>query len=422
MLLEYRVSNYRSFKDEAYLDMRPAKTKVINRYRDNYVIQSSGEKVLKDAVIVGENAGGKSNLVESLKIFRDMLVRMDIKCHSYRNTVNSSNVVYEDGDARKVDVGKSISEQAFSMDIALDECTYTYRLRIDWLGVVGEELSVRLKRKGASQPIFTIERLPVQACDGCDGFEGCKNFDFAYHLPDGPLGLREMKHLFDNQYKCDRPALLWFSTLGEGHCRRVINWIIDRLVIAFSSYDGALEKRLSVDGLLGIMRTQEYLEIVKLIDSSIVDISLDCEHPLRESILVRRNAAGKRFERSVKDDSAGVRQFLCWAVYVYEVVYRNKTVVADEIDSLINPVLSDRVIAFINGSEHHGQLFFTTHNIFNLTLRTYMKEQIYFVTKDAETLESTLYSAADFDEIRYDVKEELYEFYLKGMLGGTVNA
>ena len=422
MLLEYRVSNYRSFKDEAYLDMRPAKTRVINRYRDNYAIRSSGEKVLKDAVIVGENAGGKSNLVESLMIFRDMLVRMDSKCHSYRNTVNSSNVAYEDDGVRKVDVGKSISEQAFSMDIALDECTYTYRLRIDWLGVVGEELSVRLKSKGALQPIYTIERSSVQACDVCDGFGGCKNFNFAYHLPDGPLGLQEMKRLFDSQYKCDRPALLWFSTLGEEHCRRVVNWIIDKLVIAYSSYDVALEKRLSVDLLLDIMRTQEYLEIVKLIDGSIVDISLDCEHPLRESVLVRRNAAGKRFERSVKDDSAGVRQFLCWAVYVYEVVYRNKTVVADEIDSLINPVLSDRVIAFINGSEHHGQLIFTTHNIFNLTLRTYMKEQIYFVTKDAETLESTLYSAADFDEIRYDVKEELYEFYLKGMLGGTVNA
>ena len=51
-----------------------------------------------------------------------------------------------------------------------------------------------------------------------------------------------------------------------------------------------------------------------------------------------------------------------------------------------------------------------------------MKEQIYFITKDPATLESSLYSAADFDEIRYDVKSELYEFYLRGLLGGTVYA
>ena len=88
---------------------------------------------------------------------------------------------------------------------------------------------------------------------------------------------------------------------------------------------------------------------------------------------------------------------------------------------MINPVLSERVIAYINGSDHSGQYLFTTHNIFNLTLRTYMKEQIYFITKDPLTLTSTLYSAADFDEIRYDVKTELYEFYLKGMLGGTLH-
>ena len=51
-----------------------------------------------------------------------------------------------------------------------------------------------------------------------------------------------------------------------------------------------------------------------------------------------------------------------------------------------------------------------------------MKEQIYFVTKDTMSLESSLYSAADFDEIRYDVKGELYEFYLRGLLGGTAYA
>lgn len=85
-------------------------------------------------------------------------------------------------------------------------------------------------------------------------------------------------------------------------------------------------------------------------------------------------------------------------------IYRNKTVFADEIDSAINPVLSDRVLAFINGTDHKGQFIFTTHNALNLTFRTYMKEQMYFVTKDAETLASSMYSLADFSELRYDVK------------------
>ena len=49
-----------------------------------------------------------------------------------------------------------------------------------------------------------------------------------------------------------------------------------------------------------------------------------------------------------------------------------------------------------------------------------MKEQIYFVTKDLDTLHSELYSLADFSDIDYDSEFNLYEFYLRGVLGGTI--
>ena len=71
-----------------------------------------------------------------------------------------------------------------------------------------------------------------------------------------------------------------------------------------------------------------------------------------------------------------------------------------------------------NGKNHFGQFIFTTHNVLHLDLKNYMKEQIYFVTKDIETLESELYSLADFPEIRYETTK-IYEFYMKGILGGT---
>ena len=44
-----------------------------------------------------------------------------------------------------------------------------------------------------------------------------------------------------------------------------------------------------------------------------------------------------------------------------------------------------------------------------------MKEQIYFVTKNKEDLNSELYSLADFPEIRYETTK-IYEFYMKGIL------
>lgn len=117
-------------------------------------------------------------------------------------------------------------------------------------------------------------------------------------------------------------------------------------------------------------------------------------------------------------DSTGVREFFAWAVHIFRVVYENKVVFADEMDRVLNPILSDRVIAFVNGAEHNGQFIFSTHNVLHLDLKTYMKEQIYFVTKNREQLTSEMYSLSDFPEVRYETTK-IYEFYMKGILGGT---
>jgi len=87
-------------------------------------------------------------------------------------------------------------------------------------------------------------------------------------------------------------------------------------------------------------------------------------------------------------------------------------------DRVLNPVLSERVISFINGKSHLGQFIFSTHNVLHLDLKTYMKEQIYFVAKIRDSLNSELYSLSDFPEVRYETTK-IYEFYMKGILGDT---
>jgi hypothetical protein len=131
-----------------------------------------------------------------------------------------------------------------------------------------------------------------------------------------------------------------------------------------------------------------------------------------------RQENGKYFSRELGMDSGGVGEFFAWAVQLFRVVYEDKTVFADEMDRVINPILAERIVAFINGNKHRGQFIFSSHNILHLDLKNYMKEQIYFVTKNRDTLNSELYSLADFPEIRYETTK-IYEFYMKGILGGT---
>ena len=169
---------------------------------------------------------------------------------------------------------------------------------------------------------------------------------------------------------------------------------------------------------LEIMKDPRYVEIFKMVDYSICGIEVDDEKPYSKTLVIRKNAQGKQFKRELSQDSTGVREFFAWAVQIFRVVYENKVVFADEMDRVLNPILSDRVIAYINGMEHRGQFVFSTHNVLHLNLKTYMKEQIYFITKSKDELTSELYSLADFPEVRYE-NTKIYEFYMKGILGGT---
>ncbi len=424
MLLEYGTSNFLSFHDEAYLDLHPAKNKAINRYPNNYVTLETGEKALKTSVIVGENAGGKSNFVTSLLFLKDLLSRSNQPAKSYWNTLNSANIVSDENGDR--DLSISNTTQEFSISAALGVSTLKFDLVLDHAGVCSESLFVQSGKNGAARQVYGVKRGETtrRGGDAGEGGESEKfiEYSISYDPEVGSLSEELAKSGKDANFESRRLTVIWLAAIGEANCRAFIDALTKDVLVARLVDNRFGRDAIDLDSVTSVMALPSYLDIVRLIDSSIVDIVVDNDQPMVESLIVRRDANGRGYSRQVREDSAGVRQFLYWAYYIYQVVYENKTVFADEIDSAINPVLSDRVLAYINGKNHRGQFIFTTHNIFNLTLRTNMKEQINFVTKDPMTLSSSMYSLADFTDIRYDVKEELYEFYLKGALGGTVHA
>lgn len=207
--------------------------------------------------------------------------------------------------------------------------------------------------------------------------------------------------------------------LGNEHAITFTEWIKNDLcpetnIINYDIYKSVKNE----EDDLRILNDPRYLDIFRMIDYSIIDFKVDEEKPFSKTIIIRQKKDGGTFSRELAQDSSGVREFFAWAIQIFKVVYENKIVFADEMDRVLNPVLSDRVISFICGKNHSGQFVFTTHNVLHLDLKNYMKEQIYFITKDIETLESELYSLADFPEIRYETTK-IYEFYMKGILGGT---
>ncbi|MCM1244942.1 MAG: ATP-binding protein [Roseburia sp.] len=419
MILNYKFENFMSFRENVEFSMMAPKTKVKNRFPNNYITSDAGINVLKTAVVVGENAGGKSNFVTSLSYLQSFFVKTGT-VKAYKNIVNANN--NKDFCSKK---NKTL--QSFDLEILMKEnILYRYHLEVDFVGIVKEVFYFKNRVKSKYKKIFSMERADYKL--ECENEVACKNgntcrtqvkADYFLAVSGSQNELEESVEKALNKEKPLGLTITKLAMLGNEHAISFTNWMKNDLCPETNIINYDIYKSLeNEEDDLQILHDPRYLDIFRMIDYSIIDFKVDEEKPFSKTIIVRQNKDGSTFSRELAQDSSGVREFFAWAVQIFKVVYENKIVFADEMDRVLNPVLSDGVISFICGKKHFGQFIFTTHNVLHLDLKNYMKEQIYFITKDVETLESELYSLADFPEIRYETTK-IYEFYMKGILGGT---
>ena len=388
MLISFKFDNFCSFNVESEFSMEASTGKVKTRFPDNYTPTEVDYDLLKTAVIVGENAGGKSNFIGSLKFLKN-LIDANAQVQSVGAYVNASSCVTEKNPAQRFDI-------CFISKVGH---IYRYSLAIDRTGIISESLHRQNKRKGIFSCLFMVER-------GADG---------KYVKKDGKAG--ELTVALKNSNNSYGLFVSKLALLGNRDAIETADWFKNTLLPGTVPEDKDSDPAGKEEDIR-VMRDPRFMEIFRMVDGSICDIEVDNDKPYGKTLILRRDADGNEIRRELGQDSTGVREFFAWAVQIFRVVYEDRVVFADEMDRVLNPILSDRVVAFINGGEHKGQFVFSTHNVLHLNLKTYMKEQIYFVTKSRDSLTSELYSLADFPEVRYETAK-VYEFYLKGILGGT---
>lgn len=419
MILNYKFENFMSFRENVEFSMQAPKSKVKNRFPNNYTASETGIDLLKTAVIVGENAGGKSNFVRSLAYLQSFFEGTETP-KSYRNIVNSNN-------NQAFCPKKNNTVQSFDIEVNVRKNTlYLYHLEVDFVGIVKETFYYKNLIKGKYKKIFSLKRSRCTTdCltkDDCISSNTCQTESEVAYLLDAPEsehGIEKALAKAVNTDKATGLTITKLAMLGNEHALAFTDWIKNKLCPETNMINYDIYKSMrSEEDDLRILRDARYLNIFRMIDSSIIGFEIDAEKPFSKTTIIRQKKDGSTFSRELSQDSSGVREFFAWAVQIFKVVYEDKIVFADEMDRVLNPVLSDRVISFICGKKHYGQFIFTTHNVLHLDLKNYMKEQIYFITKDVETLDSELYSLADFPEIRYETTK-IYEFYMKGILGGT---
>lgn len=396
MLLNYSVTNYGGFKDTATLSMIPGVE--MPRYEDNEVDFGNDLKVLKSAVIVGENGGGKTTLARSMRTLQDLVSASNKVLKAQYGTVNANlQHLYPD-------VSQKYELEAV-IEISSEIYVYHFLLELDGEGIVQEFLFRRKSTSKKEELIYSTDRKNGIALNP-KYFPDAKKFDKS--IQDFPMGT----------------VLSRVGVFGQEVVTPFIEWMANSLVVKCTEFaDLSIYSALEADEqTLTIIQDEGFTELFRLADSSIVDIEIDRKDPYRATKVIRMDENGDKYSIPLIAESTGIREFFCWSEQIWKILYENKTVFADEVDRVLNPVLASRLVAYINNSKHKGQFIFTTHNALHLNFNDFRKEQMWIVSKGKEPLTAELYSIADFgNNIRYNNKH-LYEAYLSGFLGGIGNA
>ena len=102
---------------------------------------------------------------------------------------------------------------------------------------------------------------------------------------------------------------------------------------------------------------------------------------------------------------------------IKEALINGKTIVIDEIDSGLHPILVRYLISLFHDKKSNpngAQLIFNTHDITQLSLNQFRRDQIYFVEKNNENGISDVYS---LDEYAPRKSENVQKGYLQGRYG-----
>ncbi|CZR05892.1 hypothetical protein SAMN04488048_11528 [Trichococcus flocculiformis] len=410
MLLEFKVKNFLSFKDEQIFSMVASN---LTELPENRIEVSEGDLyLLKSASIFGANASGKSNLLAGISFMRGFIL----------NSVKDSQ---DEGNIANISFALNTEYQKKNTEF---ELTFLHN---DLLVRYGFEIG---KKKVDEEWLYIDEELVFLRKDSI-----LAEFSIDYIKEDEAylkFSMTNEKSLFLTILSTTNTK---FAEIILDFFRNNIN-VINGLGISRIDFT----KRMIKDGDKKFK--EQLLEMLKVADFNINNLEVkeskfqiqnvdDSEIP--EEILNQLKLDTNRLlsEHNVYDakgeivgihkfdsevfESSGTNEFLKIAGPIIDTLQHGKILFIDEIDAQLHPLMTRYILELFN-SEHNnsGQLIITSHNSTILDNELQRRDQIWFAEKDI--LEAShLTSLANYrfkgEVVRKDEKYE--KNYLRGKYG-----
>lgn len=379
MLRSFRLGNYRSFRDEQELLLMPA--------------YSKDREVLPVAAVYGANASGKSNLLTGLR-FMASAVRDSFASWNPGLGVPRRRFALDDDEE---------SPSVFVVELVLQDVRYTYGFEVNDFEVLEEWLYAY--PEGRKRVVF--ER-------------SLQNVRFGSTVGDKPK-LELLSNLL-------RRNALFLSLAAQSDIAPVLpvwTWFLEAL--HFRLGDCVQVDEAGIVDFLDASKSDHdtVVDLVRAADFGISRLFTVSAHDVDGSKLRRlrvEHGVGK-WLLPLTDESEGTQSWLGLLPTALTVLRRGGTLVIDEIDASLHPLLAARLVGLFHDVEVNcaqAQLIFTTHDATllhpPLGEEVLARDEVWFVEKDPNSGVSTLYPLTDFKPRSED---NLERRYLAGRYGAV---
>lgn len=422
MLIEFKVANYRSIKDEVTLSFVAERAP---RHADN-LIDCDGYKLLKAMAMFGANASGKSNIVKAIG--------------AMRNFVTQSATRMNIGDSIRaaepflLDPETTDAATRFEITIALPQGIFRYGFSVNTIRVLEEFL---FRRASQSTKETTLLRRKYSGSPGAYEFlyEGTDKDKFALifdTLRDNALMISVGSQFNLHEYI---PVYAFFTSLLEIRDMSSPSFALQREAIMRSEGDEIFRHSLSelikdADTSIESYRIDKIIEERNFdesdpatsLDEGIIDGAKSRMHRTtrRNAVTVHRNSVGNFIEFNMEQqESHGTQRLFGLGGLFISALEQGQVVVLDEFDASLHPRLTRALVQLFQSATANkkgAQLLFTTHDTALFSSDLFRRDQLILVEKYSTGTE--LYSLADLEKPpRND--SVFMPHYLAGQFGGS---
>ena len=392
MLCQFTVRNYKSIRDEVTFDMQAA---AISEHEDKVIRDKNGEQFLPVSAIYGPNGGGKSNVLEALhtvaaKVLRPLYATGD---NEERVFLRKRLLIEPFAFSKEMRNEPTEFEVFFQTELA----EYRYILHVKREVVVYESLDRVKLETGRRSALF--ERTAEESI-----LKGV----FA-------------KLKISDELSATLPLLSYLGITYKKNevVKDVLEWF--EYGIDFLNYGNPIEElRMAVSNSEDVK--QLMLDMIQEMDLDIVDFRVVEDENNRIDVYTKHMVDGYEAELNLLEESSGTKKLFGLMPFIADSLLSGTTLVIDELDAKIHPVLLRHLIMMFNDmsiNKKKAQLIFTSHDLSTMNSEVFRRDEIWFVAK-GNAQNSQLYSLVEFknekgESVRKDAKFD--KQYLEGKYG-----